>query len=59
MRRDSGGAGGDLGGVFTGVGHAPGVLGAGEGGGDWPMGLAVLRVDMTICGGLVTHGGAA
>ena len=35
-------AGGDLAGVFTGVGHAPPVLGAGEGIGAWPTGLAAL-----------------
>ena len=34
-----------------GCGVTPGVLGAGEGGGDWPMGMAVLGGDMTICGG--------
>ena len=59
MGCDSRGAGGGLGGVFTGVGHASGVLGAGEGGGDWPTGLAGLGVDMTICGGRVVYGGAA
>ena len=59
VRRDSGGVGSDLGGVFFGVGHASGVPGADEGGGDWSTGLAGLGWDMTICGGRVVAGGAA
>ena len=42
-----------------GGGVTPDVLGADESGGAWPTGLAALGVDMTICGGLVTHGGGA